>query len=319
MSKSPDAFRTISEVADWLDTPTHVLRFWESKFWQIKPVKRAGGRRYYRRQDMLLIGGIKQLLHQDGLTIKGAQKILREKGAKYVSSLSQPHGIYRDQLNVENITEKLTKQDQAADWQSIQISDFATNLSESNASTLMPFSEKENVDLNLESKRSTASQTSKRKSMEDDVRSHTGPIAATVPNGASKSNDASEELVKEGINSKPANKDLSDKILTTNGQGKKLKMVFEGEEGFEKIQSSFEDDQTVLDFWADDKLANAPNASLQNETLSETAPLVVPKHDSIMTHLSFYKNIERNKAALLEPILFNLEKLLQRRQSRPYK
>ena len=193
MSKSPDAFRTISELADWLDTPTHVLRFWESKFWQIKPVKRAGGRRYYRRQDMLLIGGIKQLLHQDGLTIKGAQKILREKGAKYVSSLSQPHGMHRNQLNVENITEKLTKQDQAADWQSIQISDFATNLSESNASTLMPFSEKENVDLNLKSKRSTASQTSKRKSMEDDVRSHTGPIAATVPNGASKSNDASEE------------------------------------------------------------------------------------------------------------------------------
>ena len=96
-------------------------------------------------------------------------------------------------------------------------------------------------------------------------------------------------------------------------------MVFDGEEGFEKIRSSFEDDQTVLDFWADDKLANAPNASLQNETLSETAPLVVPKHDSIMTHLSLYKNIEKNKAALLEPILFNLEKLLQRRQSRPYK
>ena len=100
MSKSPDAFRTISEVADWLDTPTHVLRFWESKFWQIKPVKRAGGRRYYRRQDMLLIGGIKQLLHQDGLTIKGAQKILREKGAKYVSSLSQPHGIYLSLIHI---------------------------------------------------------------------------------------------------------------------------------------------------------------------------------------------------------------------------
>ena len=74
MTKSADAFRTISEVADWLDTPTHVLRFWESKFSQIKPVKRAGGRRYYRPQDMLLIGGIKKLLHHDGLTIKGAQK-----------------------------------------------------------------------------------------------------------------------------------------------------------------------------------------------------------------------------------------------------
>ncbi|MGB0796427.1 MAG: MerR family transcriptional regulator, partial [Paracoccaceae bacterium] len=90
MTKSADAFRTISEVADWLDTPTHVLRFWESKFSQIKPVKRAGGRRYYRPQDMLLIGGIKKLLHHDGLTIKGAQKILREHGQKYVCSLSQP-------------------------------------------------------------------------------------------------------------------------------------------------------------------------------------------------------------------------------------
>ena len=319
MSKSADAFRTISEVADWLDTPTHVLRFWESKFWQIKPVKRAGGRRYYRRQDMLLIGGIKQLLHQDGLTIKGAQKILREKGAKHVSSLSQPHGIQRDQLKAENITEKLKKQDKAADWQSLQISDFATNLSESNTSTLMPFSEKENVDLSLESIRSTASQSSESKSTEDDVRSHTVPITATVPDDASKSNDASEEPVKQGINSKSANKDLPDKLLATNGQGEKPKMVFDGGEHFEKNQSSFEDDQTVLDFWADDKLANEPDASPPNKTLSETAPLVEPKHGSVMTHLSLYENIEKNKAALLEPILFNLEKLLQRRQTRPYK
>ena len=90
MQKSADAFRTISEVAEWLDTPTHVLRFWESKFSQIKPVKRAGGRRYYRPKDMLLIGGIKRLLHDDGMTIKGAQKLLKEQGIKHVSSLSQP-------------------------------------------------------------------------------------------------------------------------------------------------------------------------------------------------------------------------------------
>ncbi|WP_287476006.1 MerR family transcriptional regulator [Thalassococcus sp.] len=90
MSKSPDAFRTISEVAEWLDTPAHVLRFWESKFSQVKPVKRAGGRRYYRPSDMLLLGGIKQLLHNDGLTIKGAQKVLSDKGIKVVSALSQP-------------------------------------------------------------------------------------------------------------------------------------------------------------------------------------------------------------------------------------
>ncbi|MFT7108061.1 MAG: DNA-binding transcriptional MerR regulator [Yoonia sp.] len=87
MAKAKDAFRTISEVAEWLDTPTHVLRFWESKFSQIKPVKGAGGRRYYRPTDMDLLGGIKLLLHEDGLTIKGTQKLLREKGVKHVSAL----------------------------------------------------------------------------------------------------------------------------------------------------------------------------------------------------------------------------------------
>ncbi|WP_322892590.1 MULTISPECIES: MerR family transcriptional regulator [unclassified Yoonia] len=87
MAKAKDAFRTISEVAEWLDTPTHVLRFWETKFSQIRPVKGAGGRRYYRPSDMDLLGGIKQLLHEDGLTIKGTQKLLREKGARYVATL----------------------------------------------------------------------------------------------------------------------------------------------------------------------------------------------------------------------------------------
>ncbi len=90
MPKSADAFRTISEVSDWLETPAHVLRFWESKFSQVKPVKRAGGRRYYRPADMLLLGGIKKLLHEDGMTIKGVQKVLREQGIKHVASLSQP-------------------------------------------------------------------------------------------------------------------------------------------------------------------------------------------------------------------------------------
>ncbi|MEL7345025.1 MAG: MerR family transcriptional regulator, partial [Pseudomonadota bacterium] len=85
MEKSPEAFRTISEVADWLDVPTHVLRFWESRFKQVKPVKRAGGRRYYRPSDMALIGGIKALLHDEGMTIRGVQKLLREKGIKHVA------------------------------------------------------------------------------------------------------------------------------------------------------------------------------------------------------------------------------------------
>ncbi|WGW02753.1 MerR family transcriptional regulator [Tropicibacter oceani] len=91
MAKSRDAFRTISEVAEWLDTPAHVLRFWESKFTQVKPVKRAGGRRYYRPADMELLGGIKKLLHDDGMTIKGVQKVLREQGVRHVSSLSEQH------------------------------------------------------------------------------------------------------------------------------------------------------------------------------------------------------------------------------------
>ncbi len=88
MSKSPDAFRTISEVADWLGVQAHVLRFWESRFTQVKPVKRAGGRRYYRPNDMRLLGGIKKLLHEDGITIKGVQRILREQGVAHVASLS---------------------------------------------------------------------------------------------------------------------------------------------------------------------------------------------------------------------------------------
>ena len=92
MTKSADAFRTISEVAEWLETETHVLRFWESKFSQIKPVKRAGGRRYYRPKDMLIIGGIKKLLHEDGLTIKGTQRIIKDKGLNYISNLSKPLG-----------------------------------------------------------------------------------------------------------------------------------------------------------------------------------------------------------------------------------
>ena len=92
MTKSAEAFRTISEVAEWLETETHVLRFWESKFSQIKPIKRAGGRRYYRPKDMLIIGGIKKLLHEDGLTIKGTQRIIKDKGLNYVSNLSKPLG-----------------------------------------------------------------------------------------------------------------------------------------------------------------------------------------------------------------------------------
>lgn len=89
MDKSPEAFRTISEVAEALETPAHVLRFWESRFPQIRPVKRAGGRRYYRPSDVALLAGIKRLLHDEGMTIRGVQKILREQGIRHVSGLAE--------------------------------------------------------------------------------------------------------------------------------------------------------------------------------------------------------------------------------------
>ncbi len=80
MSKSPDAFRTISEASDELGVPQHVLRFWETKFTFIKPMKRAGGRRLYRPADMAVLRGVKRLLHDEGMTIRGVQKLQREQG-----------------------------------------------------------------------------------------------------------------------------------------------------------------------------------------------------------------------------------------------
>src|SRR3954454_3690206 len=90
VDKAPDAFRTISEVADELDIPQHVLRFWESRFPQIKPMKRAGGRRYYRPDDVDLLRGVRHLLYGEGYTIRGVQRILREQGQKFVQAVGQP-------------------------------------------------------------------------------------------------------------------------------------------------------------------------------------------------------------------------------------
>ncbi|UZE51864.1 MerR family transcriptional regulator [Rhodopseudomonas sp. P2A-2r] len=87
MDKAPDAFRTISEVADDLDIPQHVLRFWETRFTQIKPMKRSGGRRYYRPDDVDLLRGIRRLLYGEGYTIRGVQRILKENGIKAVQGL----------------------------------------------------------------------------------------------------------------------------------------------------------------------------------------------------------------------------------------
>jgi len=87
--KSPEAFRTISEVASNLDVPQHVLRFWESRFVQVRPTKRAGGRRYYRPEDVDLLRGIRALLYSEGYTIKGVQKLLRERGLRYVAEVGR--------------------------------------------------------------------------------------------------------------------------------------------------------------------------------------------------------------------------------------
>jgi DNA-binding transcriptional MerR regulator len=89
VDKAPEAFRTISEVAEELAVPKHVLRFWEGKFAHLKPMKRGGGRRYYRPEDVALLRGIRFLLYSDGYTIRGVQKILREHGPRFVMDLQR--------------------------------------------------------------------------------------------------------------------------------------------------------------------------------------------------------------------------------------
>ena len=118
-NKAPDAFRTISEVADDLDLPQHVLRFWESRFHEIKPMKRGGGRRYYRPDDIDLLRGIRHLLYGEGYTIRGVQRILREQGSKFVQAVWEdgapqpPHGVVEPEEqfaegseSVENLLEE---------------------------------------------------------------------------------------------------------------------------------------------------------------------------------------------------------------------
>jgi len=105
--KAPDAFRTISEAADELDLPQHVLRFWETRFRDIKPMKRGGGRRYYRPDDIDLLRGIRHLLYGEGYTIRGVQRILREQGVRFVQTVWQegalqpPHGAAADEDEFE--------------------------------------------------------------------------------------------------------------------------------------------------------------------------------------------------------------------------
>ena len=111
-SKSPEAFRTISEVSKDLSLPQHVLRFWETKFAQIKPIKRGGGRRYYRPEDVKLLKGIKSLLYNDGYTIRGVQKVIKENGTKKLLSIQTENKVFteirkdnNDQLEQKNYSQ----------------------------------------------------------------------------------------------------------------------------------------------------------------------------------------------------------------------
>ena len=101
MEKSVDAFRTISEVAEELSLPQHVLRFWETRFPQVKPLKRAGGRRYYRPGDVVLLKTIRQLLYEEGFTIKGVQKLIKEQGTRAVREGSVPMPVDLASIDAE--------------------------------------------------------------------------------------------------------------------------------------------------------------------------------------------------------------------------
>ena len=92
MAKSPNAFRTISEASDEVGAPQHVLRFWETKFLFLAPLKRAGGRRFYRPQDIVVLKAVKRLLHEEGLTIKGVQRLHKEQGLKRLAHYGDPDG-----------------------------------------------------------------------------------------------------------------------------------------------------------------------------------------------------------------------------------
>ena len=101
-AKSPEAFRTISEVSKDLSLPQHVLRFWETKFIQIKPIKRGGGRRYYRPEDIRLLRGIKSLLYNDGYTIRGVQKVIKEIGTKKILRNEVENNSFTDnEINIK--------------------------------------------------------------------------------------------------------------------------------------------------------------------------------------------------------------------------
>ncbi|MBO6764987.1 MerR family transcriptional regulator [Maricaulis sp.] len=135
--KSPEAFRTISEAAEELDVPAHVLRFWESKFPQISPLKRAGGRRFYRPQDLQLLRGIKRLLYEDGFTIKGARKFLKDNGVASVMDLGagvvETGPMAVDAADIETPVHKAPAAPRPADGPQRQLDDIIADLENARA------------------------------------------------------------------------------------------------------------------------------------------------------------------------------------------
>ena len=123
--KKEQAFRTITEVSDWLDTPSHVLRFWESRFTQIKPVKRAGGRRYYRPEDLKIIGGIKYLLHDKGTTIAAVKDLFKHNGEQHIKEYSiEPIFPEKVSRKSKNIRKKISHNIQSVDINNAEIENY---------------------------------------------------------------------------------------------------------------------------------------------------------------------------------------------------
>lgn len=274
MTKSADAFRTISEVADWLDTPTHVLRFWESKFSQIKPVKRAGGRRYYRPQDMLLIGGIKKLLHHDGLTIKGAQKILREHGQKYVCSLSQPLDVTKVPSEEVTLTrpsgdERVNKKQSGGaelDWKPMGLTSIAKDLGPEGQMIEPDPNERELPDVALE--KLHALEKTEEEVYETD-------IAALLPdNGSNLSIALDEGAVEDALSAVEDQKDQGAAATETASTISEKPTTF-AKKAKKKSASLLDDDQPMLNFWADDEVEqDAGNADTLDDAVDQRDELL---------------------------------------------
>ena len=258
MTKSAEAFRTISEVAEWLDTPAHVLRFWESKFSQIKPVKRAGGRRYYRPKEMLLIGGIKKLLHSDGLTIKAVQKILLEQGQKYVCNLSKPLDESKNMAETKKDEIAVAESDVRVNktgWKPIALTKLATDLGEDSKIMEPNPAEGDLPDLAIEKIDALG-----KLAVEESIASET--INTTK---AFEPSDSLSGAPAEGISDmyQEMNSDLysqaSEVTKVSPGKSKRVSI-----KETRKPSDVFDDDQPMLNFWASDDEAS------ENEIIKNT-------------------------------------------------